>query len=207
MLFKDELNRVLHEDRWRKANQRLLAKMLSEYMYEDIIQPVLIGKENGISHYELETSEHKAYRFSAKPRLFDSFDTVPETIEVLKDGQWTKHVSAIEFLLDIQPHIPMSPETAGHLIKEFNHTLLADVHLLAKDALTADELTEADYAMIEGEMTGHPWIVYNKGGSALAMMTISGLPLNNREPSGSCGSPFIKKRQHSTRLKGWNMKH
>ncbi|MCY8032636.1 IucA/IucC family protein [Bacillus sonorensis] len=163
MLFKDELNRVLHEDRWRKANQRLLAKMLSEYMYEDIIQPVLIGKENGISHYELETSEHKAYRFSAKPRLFDSFDTVPETIEVLKDGQWTKHVSAIEFLLDIQPHIPMSPETAGHLIKEFNHTLLADVHLLAKDALTADELTEADYAMIEGEMTGHPWIVYNKG--------------------------------------------
>lgn len=128
-----------------------------------ISSSLLIGKENGISHYELETSEHKAYRFSAKPRLFDSFDTVPETIEVLKDGQWTKHVSAIEFLLDIQPHIPMSPETAGHLIKEFNHTLLADVHLLAKDALTADELTEADYAMIEGEMTGHPWIVYNKG--------------------------------------------
>ncbi|MDI5788728.1 hypothetical protein PO124_10915 [Bacillus licheniformis] len=38
-------------------------------------------------------------------------------------------MSAIEFLLDIQPHIPMSPETAGHLIKEFNHTMLADAHL------------------------------------------------------------------------------
>lgn len=50
MLFKDELNRVLHEDRWRKANQRLLAKMLSEYMYEDIIQ--LIDWE-GKRHFPL----------------------------------------------------------------------------------------------------------------------------------------------------------
>ncbi|MED1738240.1 IucA/IucC family siderophore biosynthesis protein [Bacillus swezeyi] len=163
MLFKDELKRVLTHDRWRKVNQRLLAKMLSEYMYEDIIQPELVEKADGIMRYELFTSEHKGYRFAAKPRMFDSFDTVPETIEVLKDGQWTKNASAIEFLLDIQPHIPMSPETAGHLIKEFNHTMLADAHLLAKDALTADELTEADYAVIEGEMTGHPWIVYNKG--------------------------------------------
>ncbi|MDI5788729.1 hypothetical protein PO124_10920 [Bacillus licheniformis] len=47
---------------------------------------------------------------------------------------------------------------------------------MAKDALTADELTEADYAVIEGEMTGHPWIVYNKGRIGLAMMTTSGLP-------------------------------
>lgn len=32
-----------------------------------------------------------------------------------------------------------------------------------KKALRADELTDTDYAWIEGEMTGHPWIVYNKG--------------------------------------------
>lgn len=163
MLFKDELNKVLHKDRWKKVNQRLLAKMLSEYMYEDIIKPSLIEEKNGISRYELRTSEDKAYRFSAKRRMFDSFEALSDSIEVQRCGQWTSDVSAIEFLLDIQPHIPMSPDTAGHLIKEFNHTLLADAHLLAKDALSADELTEADYAVIEGEMTGHPWIVYNKG--------------------------------------------
>lgn len=163
MLFQDELKRVLNPDRWTEVNRRLLAKMLSEYMYEDIIKPDFIETEDGINRYELRTAEDKVYRFAAKPRMFDSFDAMPETIEVFKSGQWTKQVSAIEFLLDIQPHIPMSPETAVHLIKEFNHTMLADAHLLAKDALTADELTEADYAVIEGEMTGHPWIVYNKG--------------------------------------------
>ncbi|MEH6971326.1 IucA/IucC family protein [Bacillus sp. JJ675] len=163
MLFKDEVNRVLHKDRWEKVHQRLLAKMLSEYMYEDIIKPSLIEEKNGISRYELQTSEDKAYRFSAKRRMFDSYEALADSIEVQRSGYWTSDVSAIEFLLDIQPHIPMSPETAGHLIKEFNHTMLADAHLLAKDALSADELTEADYAVIEGEMTGHPWIVYNKG--------------------------------------------
>lgn len=105
MLFQDELKRVLNPDRWTEVNRRLLAKMLSEYMYEDIIKPDFIETEDGINRYELRTAEDKVYRFAAKPRMFDSFDAMPETIEVFKSGQWTKQVSAIEFLLDIQPHI------------------------------------------------------------------------------------------------------
>ncbi|MDI5788727.1 hypothetical protein PO124_10910 [Bacillus licheniformis] len=72
MLFQDELKRVLDPDRWREVNRRLLAKMLSEYMYEDIIKPDFIETEDGINRYELRTAEDKVYRFAAKPRMFDS---------------------------------------------------------------------------------------------------------------------------------------
>jgi len=44
-----------------------------------------------------------------------------------------------------------------------NHTLLADAHILSKESRTSDELVDVDYAILEGEMTGHPWITYNKG--------------------------------------------
>lgn len=54
MLFQDELKRVLDPDRWREVNRRLLAKMLSEYMYEDIIKPDFIETEDGINRYEPE---------------------------------------------------------------------------------------------------------------------------------------------------------
>ncbi|MDQ7860078.1 IucA/IucC family protein [Peribacillus frigoritolerans] len=65
--------------------------------------------------------------------------------------------------MDIQPLIGMAAETTGHLIKEFHHTLLADLQLLSKPEQDADDLVELDYALLEGEMSGHPWIAYNKG--------------------------------------------
>jgi siderophore synthetase component len=40
MLFQDELKRVLNPDRWTEVNRRLLAKMLSEYMYEISSSPI-----------------------------------------------------------------------------------------------------------------------------------------------------------------------
>ncbi|MED1528537.1 IucA/IucC family siderophore biosynthesis protein [Bacillus pumilus] len=163
MSVQDELKKAVNPAAWKKANQRMVAKMLSEYMYEDMLHPVQLDHKDGITQYELIIHEHKKYRYLAKPRLFDSFDTIAESIECCQDGKWSKDVSAIVFLLDIQPLIPMSSDTTGHLIKELHHTLLADVHLLSKKALRADELTDTDYAWIEGEMTGHPWIVYNKG--------------------------------------------
>nr|WP_252315464.1 IucA/IucC family protein [Sinobaca sp. H24] len=56
----------------------------------------------------------------------------------------------------------MSSTTVGHLIKEYQHTLLADCHLLARP-VTAETIANMDYSELEGEMSGHPWITYNKG--------------------------------------------
>ncbi|MEG9295624.1 IucA/IucC family siderophore biosynthesis protein [Mangrovibacillus sp. Mu-81] len=163
MQFASDIQKVLKEDNWKKVNRKLIAKMLSEYMYEDMIQPDLLSEEGKTITYSLQVSPHKYYRYQAKRRFFDSYDVKPDTIEI-RDGEETKPaVSAIELLIDLQEVIPMSSETVGHLIKELNATLIADAHLLGKKPKSSDELIHVDYAELEGFMTGHPWITYNKG--------------------------------------------
>ncbi len=159
MLFKEELSNHLNKKNWFQANQRLLAKMISEYMYEDMLVPERVEG----AHYILTVGGFVHYRFEAEARLFDSYSVREGSIERYSDGSWEKAESAVQFILDIQHLIRMSSETAGHFIKELNATLLADVNLISKKTKTADELAELDYAELEGEMTGHPWITYNKG--------------------------------------------
>ncbi|MGB8000888.1 MAG: IucA/IucC family siderophore biosynthesis protein [Anaerobacillus sp.] len=161
MYFQKELETVLCKESWALVNDKLLAKMISEFMYEDMITPETIHKKNGKTLYDLHVSENKSYRFCATPRLFDSYDVDWKSIRILTNGKEEKG-GAISFLLDIKPLVGMSSETTAHLIKEINQTLIADAHLLNK-AVTSDELIEEDYANLEGYMTGHPWITYNKG--------------------------------------------
>jgi siderophore synthetase component len=163
MQFKSELKSVLKKDNWEKVNRKLIAKMLSEYMYEEMIQPEIIEQNGKTIQYSLKISEKIAYRYTAEKRFFDSYDVKWETIYILQDSETELADSAIGLLVDLQEIIPMSPETVGHLIKELNATLIADAHLLENDAKSADELIHEDYARLEGYMTGHPWITYNKG--------------------------------------------
>ncbi|MFG6148093.1 IucA/IucC family protein [Halobacillus sp. B23F22_1] len=162
MLYAEQINSVLHHNDWMKVNQKLLAKMIAEYMYEDMIKPQLI-KEGEWADYQLTIHEEKYYTFQAKTRYFNSYQVVESSIEVVEGEEYRKATSAIEFLLDIQPLIGMSSETAGHLVKELNHTLLADSHLLQGASTPSDQLIKEDYSNLEGEMSGHPWITYNKG--------------------------------------------
>ncbi|OYD06491.1 iron transporter [Paludifilum halophilum] len=137
--------------------------MISEFMYEDIISPDVIQSEGKKKTYSLELKGGIRYTFEAKKRLFDSFDVLPESIEREEAGRKIPAANPIQFLLDLQPTIGMSGETTGHLIREYHHTLLADAHILAKKQNRQKEVVDLDYAELEGEMEGHPWITYNKG--------------------------------------------
>ncbi|MFB7638096.1 IucA/IucC family protein [Peribacillus butanolivorans] len=163
MQFINEVEKAVTEKNWSIVNQNLLAKMISEYMYEDIIHPAVLNENAAGNLYELKINEEKSYQFLALPRLFDSYDVQAESIKVFEAEQTRQANDALQFILDLQPLIGMTAETTGHLIKEFHHTLLADLQLLSKPEQNADDLVELDYALLEGEMSGHPWIAYNKG--------------------------------------------
>ncbi|PKF88480.1 iron transporter [Bacillus sp. BA3] len=163
MQFINEVEQAVSEKNWSIVNQNLLAKMISEYMYEDMIHPAVLNENTAGNLYELKINKGKSYRFLARPRLFDSYEVQAESIQVCETEGFTQAKDAIQFILDIQPLIGMTAETTGHLIKEFHHTLLADLQLLSKPEQDADDLVELDYALLEGEMSGHPWIAYNKG--------------------------------------------
>jgi siderophore synthetase component len=163
MLFHSEIQRVFKSDSWREVNKKLIGKMLSEYMYENMITPKILSEEGENIEYALQVSDSKHYQYIAQKRFFDSFDVKWTTVYIVENGERKEANSAIELLVDLQGIIGMSSETAGHLMKEMNNTLIADAHLLEKNVKTSDELIHEDYALLEGYMTGHPWITYNKG--------------------------------------------
>ncbi|MCM3790133.1 IucA/IucC family siderophore biosynthesis protein [Domibacillus indicus] len=152
---------MLTEENWENADQQLLAKMLQEFMYEEIITPKLLSETENVQFYEWIDKKGTVYRFQARPRLFNSFYVLPESIEIIT-GETKDIPLSLALLLSIQQEGNMTGSTAGHLIKEYLHTLVADTHLKERSK-SSDELTELDYAELEGEMKGHPWITYNKG--------------------------------------------
>ncbi|WP_209121319.1 IucA/IucC family siderophore biosynthesis protein [Alkalihalobacillus sp. BA299] len=164
-----QVKETLTPDRWNEVGLNLLAKMISEFMYEEIIHPEIIEETESSTVYQLvikagENDHEICYRFKGKERMMDSYRIDPETIQCLRNGQWEITQNPIQFILDIQQTVGMNPLTTGHLIKEYNNTLLADAHILqSKENQSVEELVDMDYGELEGEMEGHPWITYNKG--------------------------------------------
>lgn len=152
---------MLNEENWRKADRNLLSKMLQEFIYEEIFIPEMTDEKNGLLTYEWTDRKGSFYRFKARKRLFDSVSVLPETIEVLNDEN-SYMPASMRFLCSIGEEADMTGSTAGHLVREYLHTLLADT-VISDKSKTAEELVELDYAELEGELTGHPWITYNKG--------------------------------------------
>ncbi|MDQ1001282.1 siderophore synthetase component [Neobacillus niacini] len=144
---------------WEKANKVLLAKMIAEFLYEDMISA---EKTDGL--YYLSLNGGTIYRFQAEERLMDSYWIDPDSIQIRTGGEWVNAKSAVAFMLELQKEIGIKPFTAAYLIEEYKRTLLADAHILAsQENQRTESLLEIDYAELEGEMTGHPWITYNKG--------------------------------------------
>ncbi len=157
------LHNALNPEIWRSVGRALLAKMLSELMYEQIIVPDKIEERGGLTMYRFELRDGVDYSFVARRRLFDSYRVIPESIE---RGHATARVPAddpLQFVLDISETVDMTPQTTAHLLKELNATLIADAHISARKAQDAPDVREMDYHEVEGEMEGHPWIIFNKG--------------------------------------------
>jgi siderophore synthetase component len=177
-----DLQDVLTADVWETVSRQLLTKMLSEFMYEDIISPERVVRDTDRSRYRLSMDDGIEYRFEATERMMDSYHVHVETIERRasggsdgdddsnsnsdsSSGNWHPATDPIQFLRDVQPTLGIDPLTAGNLIREYNNTLLADAHIeaLKQEGNETTDLTDLDYAQLEGEMEGHPWITYNKG--------------------------------------------
>lgn len=122
------LTKILQYPRWQTVSQKLLAKMLSEFMYEEIIKPETIEQTAEYTLYHLALPEGIAYNFQAKKRLFDSYRVIPASIQRREAGEFSPAFNPLQFVLDIHTFVGMTAETTAHLIKELSNTLLADAH-------------------------------------------------------------------------------
>ncbi|MBD0690217.1 IucA/IucC family siderophore biosynthesis protein [Streptomyces sp. CBMA123] len=139
---------------WQRAGRALLAKMLGEFAYEDLLRPAP-GALDG--EYLLKLPEAE-YRFAARRGAYDGWQVDPESIRCSRpDG-----LDPLRFLPYARETLGMRGETTAHLVRELSATLTADARQLAT-ALTAAELADLDHPALEGRQGGHPWIVPSKG--------------------------------------------
>ncbi|WP_405588744.1 IucA/IucC family protein [Streptomyces sp. NBC_01190] len=139
---------------WQQASRRLLAKMLAEFAYEEVIVPEL-DPSVGSTSYRLALGADLTYRFRARRGCYGSWYVDADSIEPTGDP--------LHFLAHGHDTVlGLTGDTLGHLVRELLATLRADVRL-ASGALSAAELADLGYAELEGHQTGHPWLVANKG--------------------------------------------
>ncbi|MEV1025384.1 IucA/IucC family siderophore biosynthesis protein [Streptomyces sp. NPDC050264] len=173
----------LTRENWDRAGARLLAKLIGEFAYEEILRPLPAGRDAapapGHRHpYTLavpgnEESHGGLVRFHARRGVYGSWQVEPDSIEwesaPSATGDETAGSAAREpftdplaFLLRVKHLLELDGTTLGHLLRELSVTLAADARL-DHSALTAPQLADLGYAELEGHQTGHPWIVLNKG--------------------------------------------
>ncbi|MET8416499.1 IucA/IucC family protein [Streptomyces sp. NPDC005134] len=167
LLSTPELNRTV----WDRVATRLLAKMLGEFAYEEVIEPAL--QPGGSDTYTLALDDGATLSFRAGRGVYGSWHVAADSMRASdrnapagtgKDGS-TRTVpfrDPLQFLARARRLLHLDGATLGHLIREITTTLAADARL-DHTTFTAARLAELDYAELEGHQTGHPWLVANKG--------------------------------------------
>ena len=160
----DELRQdALTPEVWETVERRLLTKMVAEFAYEEIVTPQPVATEGERSTYRFDLGE-ASYRFEATERLLDSLHVHEGTVERRTEGTWTTLDDPFRLLRDVGAATDLDGLTEGNLVGEYKRTLLADAHIEARNrARDGFDPTDLEYAHLEGEMVGHPWITYNKG--------------------------------------------
>ncbi|MFJ8649689.1 IucA/IucC family protein [Streptomyces sp. NPDC093546] len=156
----------LTAEAWDRASRRLLAKMIGEFAYEEIVEPAPAGPpaaagapaDDPYDPYTLRLDDGSLLAFTARRTAYGSWRVAPDSITC--DGK--PFTDPLGFLVRARGLLAIDGATLGHLLRELTTTLAADTRL-DHTALGADQLAELDYADLEGHQTGHPWIVLNKG--------------------------------------------
>lgn len=150
------------QEHWQRINRELAAKILTECIYEELLQPTPVAGET--DHYQLDFDSGISYRFATKKRAFFGFMRVlPESLQQLQQGEAVDLEDAYTLMGAINTAIGVKADTASYAVREFSNTLLGDMHQLQGTRLTNEELLASDEITIESQLIAHPWIIANKG--------------------------------------------
>ncbi|MFD9610486.1 IucA/IucC family protein [Streptomyces sp. NPDC059083] len=147
----------LNAEAWSRASARILAKALSEFAYEEIVEPVPVPGAEPDRH-ALRLDDGTTLTFRARRGAYGSWHVTAGS--VTHEGR--PFTDPFDFLVRARRLLRLDGATLGHLIRELSTTLAADTRL-DHTALPAARLAELSYAELEGHQTGHPWLVLNKG--------------------------------------------
>jgi siderophore synthetase component len=157
-----ELVAALTRERWEHVNRELLAKLLTELAYEDVLAPSFEQLPDGRRAFELSLGERLVLRYAGHRRPLGDWRVEPDTVRARLDGAEVALPDVADVVALGAPAVGADPSTAAGLVHEIAMTALADV-LGAVRGRPAAELLDLDPAALECELRGHPWIVASKG--------------------------------------------
>lgn len=163
-MCKDEIAHVSHE-LWEQANQIHIAKIISEFAHESIIQPVLKADIKGWGYYELTCmgDSEIVYHFQARILEMNHWFIKRGSVEKYINGRKTMPES-LYFILEFQDVLDIDKSMLPSYLEEITSTLYGSMYMLKHRRKSAKELARADYQTLEHAMfSGHPIFVANNG--------------------------------------------
>ncbi|GAA3122466.1 siderophore synthetase component [Kribbella aluminosa] len=142
---------------WTRCSSELLAKLISQFCTEGLLEPV----ENRLEFGAV------SYLFEATRGGFGSWRVDPASIRrttagILGNDESEPATDPIQFFVDAADVLGVDGSTVAGYVAELTSTLAADVRM-AETAVPAADLLELHHSRLEGHLTGHPLLVANKG--------------------------------------------
>lgn len=145
---------------WRNAGRALVAKILAEWSYEELLAPHPMGTADA-EQWCLELTGAR-YEFHARRGAFGSWSVDPTSVTRAAEGVAAPADDPLRLVLDGRAVLGFDGATTCEVLRELTATLQADVRIAAR-ALPAAATAELSYAELESHQTGHPCMVLNKG--------------------------------------------
>ncbi|WP_428771587.1 IucA/IucC family protein [Vibrio sp.] len=144
---------------WHQANRKLVAKILSEFAYEQAFQ--FQATEHG---YALHLDDGTRYTFTGSANIWGQMMIDPESLARVSVREPSALPSAALLMRDLQPLLAMSDDALAEHLEDLNATLLADCQLmLRKEPMTARDLAFLPAERQQCYFDGHPKFAFNKG--------------------------------------------
>lgn len=149
---------------WRHVNRLHVRKALSEFAHERLIKPQLTNEDADWQYFELSTDKETiVYRFKAKLGSLNHWHIAADSIEKQIDNQ-VAELDSIAFICELQHSLGISQAMLPTYLEEIASTLYGSAYKHQLPALTAEQLTSADFQQVESAMTeGHPCFIANNG--------------------------------------------
>lgn len=139
---------------WASANRALIAKMIGELGYEQVIGPTADGEG-----FRLDL-DGAVWRFRATPTLWGQLRVDPDSLSPPPDTG----LEAADFLLQLAPVLGMSDAQVAEHLEDLFATLRADCRLReARADLSADDAIRLAEPERQRLLDGHPKFLFNKG--------------------------------------------
>ncbi len=167
-------NKISHQDKsavnylttdaWRRVNQALVRKAISEFAHELVFEPTLIKRNDKYNTYLLVSDiPGIAYKFNAVIRALDHWDIDEKTI-VKWHNDKSDTIDALLFITEFKETLGIPSHLLTTYMEEISSTLASATYKYTHQQFSSGELVKNSFQAIEHAMTeGHPCFVANNG--------------------------------------------